>query len=177
MNDLSLHELIALAIKFGQLSLMSVGGAISTTAEMHRFLVEERGWMSHEQFSDAIALAQAAPGPNILFVTLLGWQAATVFGALITTAMIMVPSSLLTLAFYRWKVNNEGTRIVNALRVGLAPVAIGLTAAAGWVIASGNSAGAPAWGLAAAVAVLTARFKINPVWMIALGAVAGTVFA
>jgi chromate transporter len=56
------------------LSLMSLGGAISTSSEMHRFLVEQHHWLTQEQFNDSIALAQAAPGPNVLFVALMGWH-------------------------------------------------------------------------------------------------------
>ena len=56
------------------LSLMSVGGAISTLPEMHRFLVDQQRWLSNSQFNASIALAQAAPGPNVLFVALFGWN-------------------------------------------------------------------------------------------------------
>ena len=56
------------------LSLMSIGGAISTTAEMHRFLVEQHHWLTQAQFNESIAIAQAAPGPNVLFVALVGWN-------------------------------------------------------------------------------------------------------
>ena len=54
------------------LSLMSIGGAITTVAEMHRYLVVQEHWLSDAQFNAAIALAQAAPGPNVLFVALMG---------------------------------------------------------------------------------------------------------
>ena len=64
------------AAVFGQfllLSLLSIGGAIGTAPEMHRFLVEQHHWLSQQQFSQSITLAQAAPGPNVLFVALMGW--------------------------------------------------------------------------------------------------------
>src|SRR5260221_14738732 len=52
------------------LSLIAVGGAITVLPEMHRGVVEVHGWMSGAQFADLFALAQAAPGPNILVVSL-----------------------------------------------------------------------------------------------------------
>ena len=55
------------------LSILSIGGAIGTAPEMHRFLVEQHHWMTNEQFSASVAIAQAAPGPNLLFVAVLGW--------------------------------------------------------------------------------------------------------
>src|SRR5215211_7170147 len=56
------------------LSLLSIGGAISTTSEMHRYLVDEQHWLTPSQFNASIAIAQAAPGPNVLFVALMGWN-------------------------------------------------------------------------------------------------------
>ena len=73
---MSQADLLALFVHFASLSPLAIGGALGTSPEMHRYLVDERGWLSHTQFVDSIALAQAAPGPNILFVTLLGWPAA-----------------------------------------------------------------------------------------------------
>ena len=68
MNTWGWHELATLFLHFVSLSLMSIGGAVTTVPEMHRFLVSEQAWLSEGQFSNAIALAQAAPGPNVLFV-------------------------------------------------------------------------------------------------------------
>ena len=71
---LSWHDWIDLFAHYLMLSLMSLGGAISTSSEMHRYLVEQQGWLTQAQFNEAIALAQAAPGPNVLFVALMGWH-------------------------------------------------------------------------------------------------------
>ena len=59
---------------FATLSLLAVGGAITTAPDMHRFLVEGRHWLTDPQFSASIAIAQSAPGPNVLFVALMGWN-------------------------------------------------------------------------------------------------------
>ena len=56
------------------ISLLAVGGAIATAPDMHRFLVERQGWLTDLQFNASIAIAQAAPGPNVLFIALLGWN-------------------------------------------------------------------------------------------------------
>ena len=51
---------------------MSIGGANSVLPEMHRLVVESHAWVSSEEFSEMFALAQAAPGPNVLFVAVIG---------------------------------------------------------------------------------------------------------
>ena len=67
-------EWLPLFQHFASVSLLAIGGAITTTSEMHRYLVDQRAWLTDAQFTSSIGLAQAAPGPNVLFVALLGWQ-------------------------------------------------------------------------------------------------------
>ena len=70
----TLTNWLDLFLHFASLSLLAVGGAITTAPDMHRYLVSEQGWLSEAQFTSSIALSQAAPGPNVLFVALLGWN-------------------------------------------------------------------------------------------------------
>ena len=65
---------LTLFTHFASLSLLAVGGAITTAPDMHRFLVTEQQWLTDAQFTSSIAIAQAAPGPNVLFVALVGWN-------------------------------------------------------------------------------------------------------
>jgi chromate transporter len=51
---------------------------------MHRYIVDEHHWISDAQFTSSIAIAQAAPGPNVLFVATLGWSVAGPLGAIAT---------------------------------------------------------------------------------------------
>lgn len=166
-------DLLALFAHFASLSLLAIGGALGTSPEMNRYLVNERGWMTDGQFTDAIALAQAAPGPNILFVTLLGWQAAGLAGAAAATVGILLPSSLLCVAANRWRTANADTRIVRAIRRGLSPIAIGLTLCAGWIIASANNVDARLWGLTVLAFLFFLFSRRNPLWLIGAGALAG----
>ena len=167
-------DLLDLFVHFASLSMLAIGGALTTAPEMRRHLVDERGWMSPMQFGDAIAIAQAAPGPNILFVTLLGWQAGGAPGALAATVGILLPSSLVTLAGWRWKTAREHAPLVAAIRLGLSPIAIGLTASAGWVVAAGGNGSDPAaWAVTAVAALVVARSRLNMLWLIGAGALLG----
>ena len=84
------------------MSMLAVGGALTTTPEIHRYLVEQRGWLSDTQFSASIALAQAAPGPNLLFVPVLGHAIAGLPGAVVALAGMLLPSTTLALFASRW---------------------------------------------------------------------------
>jgi chromate transporter len=92
------ETLAQLAMDFSVLSLIAVGGAITVLPEMHRSVVEVHGWMSGAQFAELFALAQAAPGPNILVVSLIGWKVAGMAGAVVATAAVCGPSCVLTFA-------------------------------------------------------------------------------
>lgn len=166
------------------LSLMSIGGAISTTAEMHRFLVEEHHWLTQSQFNDSIAIAQAAPGPNVLFVALMGWNvgvnagsfAAAFLGVLTTMVGIMLPSTTLTYLAARWGHQNRELRGVRAFKQGMAPVVIAMLVSTGIILGSANGNAAAdwrLWALSAAAGILIWRTKIHLLWLLAAGAVLG----
>ncbi len=173
MHGLGWLELLQLTGHFALLSLLAVGGAITSASDMQRYLVGERGWIDALQFNASVAIAQAAPGPNILFVALLGWSVAGPLGLLATMAGIMVPSSVLTLVVSRYGRTRRDTLPVRAFSVGLAPLTIGLLLATGWVLAQPSRGH---WGAVLLVPV-TIVFMLSttrsPLWMIALGAVVG----
>jgi chromate transporter len=166
------------------LSLMSVGGAISTTPEMHRYLVEQHHWLTQAQFNESIALAQAAPGPNVLFVALMGWNvgmnagsmAAALLGVAVTMLGILIPSTVLTYVAAQWGHRNRELRAVRAFKQGMAPIVIALLLATSFILgaAGGNPARDwPLWLLAVVSGLVIWRTKIHLLWLLGLGALAG----
>ena len=158
---------------FLAMSMLAIGGALATAPEIHRYLVDERGWIDDTQFSAAVALAQAAPGPNLLFVPVLGHAIAGLPGALVALLGILIPSTTLALAASRWGERRRHTRGVRAFVAGMAPVTIGLLLAAGSVLAQPLASHAAVWAVVAGAVLLALATKINPVWLIAAGAAAG----
>lgn len=181
---LSVADWLNLFAHFLLLSVMSVGGAISTSSEMHRFLVEQHHWLSQEQFSQSIALAQAAPGPNVLFVALMGWYvgmnagslAAALFGVLVTMVGIMTPSTLITYTAARWGHRNRDLRAVRAFKQGMAPVVIALLLSTAWILGGSNGGGLADWRLwllSVVCGLLIWRTRIHLLWLLAAGALLG----
>jgi chromate transporter len=166
------------------LSLMSVGGAISTTPEMHRYLVEQHHWLTQAQFNESIALAQAAPGPNVLFVALMGWNvglnagsmAAALLGVAVTMLGILIPSTVLTYVAAQWGHRNRELRAVRAFKQGMAPIVIALLLSTSFILgaAGGNPARDwPLWLLAVASGLVIWRTRIHLLWVLGAGALAG----
>lgn len=162
-----------LAAEFAVLSLLSVGGGGAVLPEMHRSMVEVHGWMTSAQFAQLYALAQAAPGPNVLVVTLLGWQAAGYAGALVTTVAMCLPSCMLTFWADRFWRSEAAVVWRHVLDNGLAAITVGLIAASGVLLARAADINAAAVGLTAVATVLGWRTQIHPLWLIGGGALAG----
>ena len=170
---MSVAQLFELFGHFLVLSLLAVGGAITTAPDMHRYLVEERHWISDSQFTSSVALAQAAPGPNLLFVAVLGWNVAGAWGALATMTGILLPSTLLTLSAFRWGQNHRESAAVRAFTAGMAPLTLGLLVSAGWVLTEPVRHSAAAWALIGLTVLVMVRTRLAPIWLVALGAVVG----
>lgn len=165
--------LFALALIFGELSLLAFGGGNAILPEMQRQVVDARRWMTAEQFGALFALAQAAPGPNMMVAPLVGWRVAGFLGVAVTSIATFGPSSLLAaFALRAWERfrDRPWRRIVQA---GLAPVTVGLIAASAITMARASDT---TWGLAAvtlAVAAVTTRTKLHPLIALVGGALLG----
>jgi chromate transporter len=174
----------ALLMHFASLSLLAVGGAITTVADMHRYQVEEQHWLTDAQFSNSIAMAQASPGPNVLFVALMGfnigmnnghqgWALLGVFAAMLG---ILTPSTTLTFLAARWGHQNRERREVRAFKVGMAPLVVALLIGTGWVLSTslGKSAAHwPIWAVSAVTALVVWRTKIHLLWLLGAGGLLG----
>lgn len=177
---------------FASLSLLAVGGAITTAPDMHRFLVTDQHWLTDAQFTSSIAIAQAAPGPNVLFVALMGWNVGlnatggtlgsaaswgmALLGVLVALTAIMLPSSVLTYSATRWAHRNRELRAVRAFKQGLAPIVIALLVATGWLLTAAHNQPSrdwPLWLLTAVSALIVWRTKTHLLWLIGAGAVLG----
>ena len=166
------------------LSLMSIGGAISTTSEMHRYLVEQHHWLTQAQFNESIALAQAAPGPNVLFVALMGWNvglnagsyAAAFLGLAVTMTGILIPSTVLSYVAAQWGQRNRELRAVRAFKQGLAPLVIALLLSTSWILGTaGGTARSdwPLWLLTVVSGLLIWRTRLHLLWVLGAGALLG----
>ena len=175
---------LALFLHFLSLSLLSVGGAITTAPDMHRYLVDRQHWLTDPQFSASIAIAQAAPGPNVLFVALMGWNVGlnagglptALAGMVIAMVGILLPSTTLTYLAARWGHANRELRAVRAFKRGMAPIVIALLVATGWILATGNRyawSDWPLWGVAIASAMIVWRTRLHLLWLLGAGALLG----
>ena len=177
LHGLGWADVLQLWLHFMLLSLLAVGGAITTAPDMQRYLVAEQGWMSDAQFTTGVAIAQAAPGPNILFVAVMGWQVAGVAGVLATMIGIMGPSSLVAVAVGRFGQRRADSLVLRAFTAGLTPLTLGLLLSTGWVLTAPIRHEWLAAVLVLGTVVVSVRTTLSPMWLIAVGAAVGAAMA
>lgn len=182
----------ALLVHCSSLSLLAVGGAMTTAPDMYRFVIEKNHWITPSQFSASIALGQAAPGPNVLFLALVGWHIglnasnaalpsssailAALGGVSVVMLGIIVPSSVLAYTATQWAYRNREQRAVKAFKAGMAPIVVALMVSTGFLLTSAHNqpkTDFPLWILTAITTLLVWKTQIHLLWLLACGAILG----
>lgn len=161
-----------LAWHFFTLSFVAFGAATSILPEIHRVLVEQMHALSEGEFSGLFAMSQAAPGTNVMFVTVLGWQIAGLAGALTTTAAFLIPTGLIALAVERYGARHHQARWHVAIRQSLVPITIGLLISTGCLLGAVTLTPLGI-GLALVTVGVLLGTSWSPLWLTALGAALG----
>ena len=164
---------LEVARQFLLLSVLSIGGINSLVPEIHRIIVDAHGWLTDAQFTELFAIAQAAPGPNFLIVTIIGFVVAGVPGALAATVAICGPSSVLTYTVaHVWDRFREARwRIV--IQRALAPLTVGLMFGSGYVLSRAADHTWLAYAVTLATAGVMLWTRLHPLAALALAAVLG----
>jgi len=159
--------------QFLTLSLLSIGGANAVLPEIHLRVVETKQWMTDADFAQLFALSQAAPGPNVLIVSLIGWKVAGVLGGIVAMLAMSGPSSFLTYAVaHAWERFRDAPWRI-ALQRALAPVTVGLILASGYVLTRTADHSWGAYAVTGATLLIVLRTTIHPLWMLGAAAALG----
>jgi chromate transporter len=165
--------LLEMALYFCLLSLVAVGGLPSVMPEMQRYVVDVKGWVGADEFMQMFALGQAAPGPNFLIASLIGWKIAGIPGAFVALAAMTGPAAVLA-----WHVAELWDRFKDspwrkAIQRAIAPVVVGMIGASGYIIATPGDPDWRLWLITAASAAALVLTKWNPLWFLAAGGAIG----
>ena len=167
--------MIELARYFALLSLLTFGGLSPLLPEVRRYVVDTKGWLTPVDFMQLFAVAQAAPGPNVLIASLIGYRVAGLGGSLVALVSLCLPAAALT-----WVVSSLWERGRDSawrplIQRALLPPLVGLIFASGYMIATPPRPDWRLWliALVSATGMLTNRF--NSLWLLATGAVLGSV--
>lgn len=165
--------LAGLARHFLHVSLLAVGGANVVIPEIHRRVVDVEHWMTDAQFAALFAIGNAAPGPNVMVVTLIGWHVAGLAGALVATLSMCGPSGLLTFAVVQaWdRYRAHPWRV--AIQDGFAPVTVGMVASTAYILIDGTDVAPARLAITFATAIYATTTRLNPLWAFAAAGLIG----
>ena len=166
--------LLALVLQFALISLLAIGGANAVVPEMHREVVDLRHWVTDLQFSELYAISQAAPGPNVMIVALIGQFVGGPLGAILAMAAMCVPTAVLACGVAKAFDRYRGSRWRRAVEAGLVPVTIGLVGATAWIIARAADRSWVAVVVTAAAFALAHWTRINPLFALGAAAIIGS---
>lgn len=192
---LNIQDWFSLFLHFVSLSLLAVGGAITTAPDIHRYLVDEQHWLTHYQFTSSVAIAQGAPGPNVMFIALMGWNVGmnvaagmtpqptmmyavmlALLGVLISMVGIIIPSATLTFFSTQWAHRNRELIGVRAFKTGFAPLVMSLLVATGWLLTGSHDNYAqdwPMWLLTTLTTMIVWKTKTHLLILLSAGAILG----
>jgi chromate transporter len=169
------NDLSALFLHFLLLWFVAVGGPSTILPDIHRYLVEVKHFMTSGQFAEIYTLAQVTPGPNVMYVTLIGWHLAGWVGAAATTLPLLVPATTLTLLVGHLNERYPNAPVGRAIRRGLTPITIGLMLASASILMRAVNHDWRAYLLTLFTVAVALHKPWNPLWLFAVGALAGIV--
>jgi len=173
VSDDGLSTLWRIAAVFLSLSLVSLGGGNTILPEIHRAAVHDNQWMTDSQFAAIYAIAEAAPGPSSMIVSLVGLKAGGLLGALVAVAAILGPSSLLMYVACRTWDRFRDAKWRIAFERGLGPVSLGLLFASGLTVVRSSDHTPAAYAITAISCLLLVRTKISPLLIMAAAGLLG----
>lgn len=158
---------------FAELSLLAFGGGATILPEMQRQIVDQRGWLTAQEFGALFALAQAAPGPNMMVGPLIGWHVAGLKGSLAAAAGLFLPSSAVTLVGVNLWDRFKAHPFRPVVQAGLLPVTAGLVAASALILSHAAATDAFHVAIILVVGLVAFATRLHPLALLAGGAVAG----
>lgn len=162
--------LLLLLLSFFKIGLFSFGGGYAMIP-LIQSEIERNGWMKSTEFVNIIAIAEMTPGPiAVNSATFIGFKAAGVFGALVATLGVTLPSAVLVLAVASFILRNKENPIQRSVFSLLRPVVAALVLSAAFVVARTSLIAASAEHLSLREALAAPLRVLDPKGFIVLGA-------
>lgn len=155
------------------LGTVGFGGPIALAGHMQQDLVDERGWISKEDYLEGLALAQLAPGPLAAQLAIyLGYIRAGVLGATAVGVAFILPSFLMVLGLSAAYVRFGGLPWMQGIFYGIGAAVIGIIARSAFKLTNLTlGKDKLLWGIFAVLAVSTVWTSREIIWLFLLGGV------
>ncbi|MGL5943982.1 MAG: chromate efflux transporter [Waterburya sp.] len=127
-------SLAKLFVTFSGMSLMLFGGGYVFIPIIQEVVVNNYGWVTQTEFSNAIAMGQITPGPILISAAFIGYVVKGFVGALVATVAIFFPPGLLMVTLSHLLDQIKGSVVIQAALKGIRPAVIGMIFTAAVVV-------------------------------------------
>ena len=118
---------MTLFLTFLKIGLLTFGSGYAMLAIAQKEVVDAQGWITADEFADAVALSELTPGPIMVnMATFVGRKVGGVVGAIVATLGLVIPPMIVILVVSRLYLEHRGHTVVAKLLQGLRPAVIGL---------------------------------------------------
>jgi chromate transporter len=166
-------SLTLLSLVFLKIGAVLYGSGYVLLAFLHTDFVVKLGWLTDRQLLDAVAIGQVTPGPVFTTATFIGYLLGGIKGALLATLAIFLPSFIFVAIIYPIVPRLRASTSAGKFLDGLNAASFGLMAAVTWQLGRAALVDFPALAIGLVSAGLLFRFRVNPTWLVAGGAMAG----
>src|SRR5260221_9119775 len=155
---------------FVWLGTVGFGGPIALAGRMQQDLVDQRGWITHEEYVEGLALAQLAPGPLAAQLAMyLGYVRAGVLGVTAVGIAFIAPSFLMVVALAILYVRYDGLKWMQALFYGIGAAVVGIIVRSTIKLGRVTLKRDPLlWGIFIVLAISTAYTGREIIWLFLL---------
>jgi chromate transporter len=152
---------------FFRLGAFGFGGPIALAGYMQRDLVEDRKWISAEEYKDGLALAQLAPGPLAAQLAMyLGWVRGGTLGSSLVGFAFVIPSFVMVVVLSVIYVRMGGVSAIQGLFYGMGAAVIAIIARSAVKLAKLTlQRDRLLWTIFAVNAAVTAATESEILWM------------
>jgi chromate transporter len=126
--------MLKLFLVFASMSVMLFGGGYVFIPLIQEIVVDGHGWVTTQEFVDAIAMGQITPGPILVSAAFIGLKVAGFAGAVVATVGIYLPPALLMVASTRALEFIKKSQVIRAALRGIRPAVVGMIAAAAFTV-------------------------------------------
>jgi chromate transporter len=168
-----MNVLISLFIKLSAFSALAFGGINALLPALYKLAVVQEQWLNTQTFADFFAIAQAAPGPNLMTVTLIGWHVYGIIGAIVASIAICWPSSIMIYFLQGYIGGLRNPIKKQTIQFAASALAVGLVLGSAWDISQQINQSTAAFVLTLSSIMIIFFTRWHPLYLIAIGGVLG----
>ncbi|MEO0074025.1 MAG: chromate transporter [candidate division WOR-3 bacterium] len=169
----ALPRALELSLVFLKVGTVIFGGGFGAIPFLQQEVVTARGWLSAREFIDCVALGQLTPGPVAIMSAFIGYKVSGLPGAVLATLGTFLPSTFMLIGLIRVYQRVSRNPLVTSFLSGVMPAVTGMLLSAAFSVGKVSITGIlPALMMLLSLALLV-RFRVDPIWVIAGGALIG----